>query len=397
MDEGPAQPREETPEEQPEANETERQKILNRIAYVRAEASVRIKELGAQVKTLKDPEKRRQLREKAQNIRNSAAARINELRKGLGEKIPGREEIAAKAKGLKGSAREKYGELRSKAGDRFPDIDYFSARAGEFKNAAAEKINGAYTRLRENAPKVTPLRSKEDFARLRENLPGKEQIRAGAQAVKNGAGDLFDRFCEEIRSIRERDPAAESDLEVMLFYPGLHAVLSYRAAHLLYTKGLHLAAVAVSRAARDATGIEIHPAAQIGKNLFIDHGSAVVIGETAVIGDNCTIYQGVTLGGTGKHVGKRHPTIGNNVMIGAGAKVLGPVTVGDNAKIAAGAVVLKDIPANCTAVGIPAKIVRENGEATEQTLDQCNIPDPVAQELASLRERISALEKKSND
>ena len=294
--------------------EQEKQKILNKIAYIRAEAAVRLKEIGVQLKGVKDPEKIRELREKAGEIRASAAAKIKDLRAGLAEK-----------------------------------------------------------------------------------LPDKEQVKAGAQAVKNGAGDLLARFTEEIRSIRERDPAAESDLEVMLLYPGLHAVLSYRAAHLLYTKGLHLAAAAISRAARDATGIEIHPAAKIGKNLFIDHGSAVVIGETAVIGDNCTIYQGVTLGGTGKHVGKRHPTVGNNVMIGAGAKVLGPVTVGDNAKIAAGAVVLKDIPANCTAVGIPAKIVRENGEIREQTLDQCNIPDPVAQELAALRERISALEKKSKD
>ncbi|MBO4278161.1 MAG: serine O-acetyltransferase [Clostridia bacterium] len=373
--------------------EQEKQKIVNKIAYVRAEASVRLQELGAQIKSVKDPEKRRELREKARGIRVAALDKINSLRAELGEKIPGREEIAAKAKELKTSAQEKYGELRGKAGEKFPDIDYYSERAGKLKDAAAEKISGAYTRLREHPP----IRSKEDLARLRENLPGREQIRAGARAVKSGAGDLFNRFYEEIRSIRERDPAAETDLEVMLFYPGLHAVLSYRVAHLLYTKGLHLAAAAISRAARDSTGIEIHPAAQIGKNLFIDHGSAVVIGETAVIGDNCTIYQGVTLGGTGKHVGKRHPTVGNNVMIGAGAKVLGPVTVGDNAKIAAGAVVLKDIPANCTAVGIPAKVVRENGEVTEQTLDQCNIPDPVAQELAALRERISALEKKSED
>ncbi|MBR0231929.1 MAG: serine O-acetyltransferase [Clostridia bacterium] len=377
--------------------EQENQKILNKIARVRTEASARLQELAERIKDVKDPETRRELREKAHNVRVSAAARINELRKELGEKIPGREEIAAKANELKGSAREKYGELRSKAGEKFPDIDYYSARAGEFKNAAAEKLSGAYSRLREDAPKIKSIRSKEDLARLRRDLPDKEKLLAGARAVKNGAGDLFDRFFEELRSIRERDPAAESDLEVMLFYPGLHAVLAYRVAHLLYNKGLHLAAAAISRAARDSTGIEIHPAAQIGKNLFIDHGSAVVIGETAVIGDNCTIYQGVTLGGTGKHVGKRHPTIGNNVMIGAGAKVLGPVTVGDNAKIAAGAVVLKDIPANCTAVGIPAKVVRENGEVTEQTLDQCNIPDPVAQELAALRERISALEKKSND
>ena len=144
------------------------------------------------------------------------------------------------------------------------------------------------------------------------------------------------------------------------------------------------------------TGIEIHPAAQIGKGLFIDHGCAVVIGETTVIGENCTIYQGVTLGGTGKHIGKRHPTIGNNVMIGAGAKVLGPVTVGDNSKIAAGAVVLKDIPENSTAVGIPARVVRSDDARVEQNLDQVNIPDPVAQELAALKERLARLENASS-
>ena len=181
---------------------------------------------------------------------------------------------------------------------------------------------------------------------------------------------------------------------MLLLYPGLHAVLAHRIAHALYKKGMFFAARAVSQASRNATGIEIHPAAVIGKGLFIDHGCAVVIGETTVIGDNCTIYQGATLGGTGKHEGKRHPTIGNNVMIGAGAKVLGPVTVGDNSKIAAGAVVLKDIPANSTAVGIPARIVRGEHVDGPQTLDQVHVPDPVALELAALRERVAALENK---
>lgn len=212
--------------------------------------------------------------------------------------------------------------------------------------------------------------------------------------LKNKTTDLFGELKSEVRSIRERDPAARTDAEVLLLYPGLHAVLAHRLAHALYKKGQFFAARAVSQAARNATGIEIHPAAQIGKGLFIDHGCAVVIGETAIIGDNCTIYQGVTLGGTGKHVGKRHPTIGNNVMVGAGAKVLGPVVVGDNSKIAAGAVVLKDIPDNSTAVGIPARIVRGKNVDTEQNLDQCNIPDPVAQELNILRNRIAELEKK---
>ncbi|HOJ48489.1 MAG TPA: serine O-acetyltransferase [Bacillota bacterium] len=198
---------------------------------------------------------------------------------------------------------------------------------------------------------------------------------------------------EDVASIRERDPAARSNAEVLLLYPGLHAVIAHRIAHFLYKRGNYFIARAVSQMARNITGIEIHPAAKIGKRLFIDHGSAVVIGETAEVGDDCTIYQGVTLGGTGKHTGKRHPTIGNNVMIGAGAKVLGPIKVGDNSKIAAGAVVLKDIPANSTAVGIPAKVVRMKNMRCE-SLDQVNIPDPVAQELNMLKKRIAELEEK---
>ncbi|MBE6683439.1 MAG: serine O-acetyltransferase [Ruminococcaceae bacterium] len=198
----------------------------------------------------------------------------------------------------------------------------------------------------------------------------------------------------EVRSIRDRDPAARSDAEVLLLYPGLHAVIAHRIANKLYKQGNFFAARAVSQWARNITGIEIHPAATIGKGLFIDHGCAVVIGETTIIGDNCTIYQGATLGGTGKHVGKRHPTIGNNVMIGAGAKVLGPITIGDNSKIAAGAVVLKDIPDNSTAVGVPARVVRGKNVEPAQNLDQLNVPDPVAQELASLRQRIEELESK---
>ncbi len=204
---------------------------------------------------------------------------------------------------------------------------------------------------------------------------------------------LMGSLKSEVRSIRERDPAARTDAEVLLLYPGLHAVIAHRLAHSLYKKGYLFAARAVSQAARNATGIEIHPAAQIGKGLFIDHGCAVVIGETTIIGDNCTIYQGATLGGTGKHVGKRHPTIGNNVMIGAGAKVLGPITIGDNSKVAAGAVVLKDIPENSTAVGIPARVVRGKTVEKEQSLDQLNMPDPVAQELNLLRARVEELEK----
>ncbi len=207
---------------------------------------------------------------------------------------------------------------------------------------------------------------------------------------------------EDVASVMERDPAASSESEVLFLYSGVHAVSAYRLAHMLDGKGHKFTARAISQAAKFFTDIEIHPSAKIGKNLFIDHGAGVVIGETAEIGDNCTIYQGVTLGGTGKHVGKRHPTIGNNVMIGAGAKVLGPFKVGDNSKIAAGAVVLNEIPENSTAVGMPARVVRQKGVKTENDgycgdLDQIHIPDPVAQELCRLRQRIEELEKRLDE
>ena len=200
---------------------------------------------------------------------------------------------------------------------------------------------------------------------------------------------------DDVRAVKERDPAAKSTVEVMLTYSGLHAVVAYRISHKLYKKKLYLPARIVSQSARFLTGIEIHPGATIGKGLFIDHGSGVVIGETTEIGDNCTLYQGVTLGGTGKDVGKRHPTLGNNVMVGSGAKILGPFKIGDNCKVAANAVVLKEIPPNCTAVGIPAKVVKRGEEKVPQSdLDQIHVPDPVAQELKAMRDKITQLEKK---
>ncbi|MCQ2434976.1 MAG: serine O-acetyltransferase [Oscillospiraceae bacterium] len=199
---------------------------------------------------------------------------------------------------------------------------------------------------------------------------------------------------EEVALIRDRDPAARSSLEVILTYSGLHAIAAYRFSHKLLKAGFPTLARIVSQLAKFLTGIEIHPGATIGKGLFIDHGMGVVIGETTVIGDNCTLYQGVTLGGTGKDRGKRHPTLGNNVTVGAGAKVLGPFKVGDNAKIAAGAVVLKEVPANATAVGVPARVVKMNGVRVPD-LDQIHIPDPVAQELAKMNQRIKALERRT--
>ena len=207
---------------------------------------------------------------------------------------------------------------------------------------------------------------------------------------------MFDRIRADIKAIKEHDPAARSSAEVFFLYSGLHAVIYHRIAHWFFKHDMKFIARWVSQHARHKTGIEIHPGATIGKGLLIDHGMGVVIGETAVVGDNCTIYQGVTLGGTGKHTGKRHPTIGNNVMVGSGAKVLGPFTVGDNAKIAAGAVVLDTVPENATAVGVPARIIY-TGDAKKRTvcndLDQIHIPDPVSQELCKLYRRIDNLEK----
>ena len=198
---------------------------------------------------------------------------------------------------------------------------------------------------------------------------------------------------ETVNTVRERDPAARSTAEVLLLYSGVHAIMAHRVAHKLYQKEKYFAARAVSQAARFVTGIEIHPAATIGRRFFIDHGMGVVIGETTEIGDDCTIYQGVTLGGTGQDVGKRHPTLGNNVMVGAGAKVLGPVTIGSNTKIAANAVVLHAVSENSTAVGIPAKVVKRDGQRVANDLDQIHIPDPVSQELARLDAEIKRLEE----
>ncbi len=208
--------------------------------------------------------------------------------------------------------------------------------------------------------------------------------------IENMLGSVRDEIRSDIDAVRSRDPAAKSDMEIMLLYSGLHAILAYRVAHKLYLSEHYFTARAISQLARHFTGIEIHPGAEIGKGLFIDHGMGVVIGETTVIGDNCTIYQGVTLGGTGKEAGKRHPTLGNNVLVGAGAKVLGPITIEDNCKVAANAVVLKEIPESSTAVGIPAKVVRRGGRRVDD-LDHVNIPDPVANEISELRARLDAL------
>ena len=195
-------------------------------------------------------------------------------------------------------------------------------------------------------------------------------------------------------AFKERDPAARSSVEIMLLYPGYKAVRMYRKAHWFYTHNMKFIARWISQNCARKTGIEIHPAAKIGRRLVIDHGTGVVIGETAEIGDDVIIYQGVTLGGTGKQLGKRHPTIGNGVMISSGAKVLGPFKVGDNSRIAAGAVVLDEVPENCTVVGVPARIVKRDGKRVTGDLDQIHIPDPVSQMLCKMQHEIDLLNKK---
>ena len=201
---------------------------------------------------------------------------------------------------------------------------------------------------------------------------------------------------EEIKVIKSKDAAIKSSLEVFL-YPSFWAILNHRIAHKFYLKKKYFIARLISQLSRSLTGIEIHPGAKIGKGFFIDHGMGVVIGETCEIGDNVLLYQGVTLGGTGKGSGKRHPTLGNNVMVGAGAKVLGPVKIGDNAKIGGGSVVVKDVPAYMTAVGVPARCTaqeeEEKKQKTSDMLDQLRLSDPVSRDLREISERVKVIEK----
>ena len=210
---------------------------------------------------------------------------------------------------------------------------------------------------------------------------------------------MFKDLKETIQAYMARDPAARSPLEVYFLYPGLKATRSHRRAHWFYEHNMKFIARMISQASRHRTGIEIHPGAKIGKRLVIDHGMGIVIGETAEIGDDCLLYHGVTLGGTGKDTGKRHPTIGNNVLIGTGAKVLGPFKVGDNRRIAANSVVLSEVPPDSTAVGIPARVVRIAGQKVDYAteVDQVSVRDPLTDELDCLRCRIEALEKKSGE
>ena len=245
-------------------------------------------------------------------------------------------------------------------------------------------------------PQAKAHAQRTDLSGLKKRLEQREaQVRRAVEITREPARRLPQvqkLLLEDLDATFESAPAAASREEIIFAYPGLFAIFVYRIAHLLYCQRVPMIPRIMSEYAHSRTGIDLHPGASIGPHVFIDHGTGVVIGETAVIGDDVMIYQGVTLGGTGKDTGKRHPTIGNNVMIGAGAKVLGPFKVGDNSNIAAGAVGLDEIPPDCTAVGVPARIVRRNGVRVDD-LDQVHIPDPVAQELCRLEHQVSQLRK----
>ena len=202
-------------------------------------------------------------------------------------------------------------------------------------------------------------------------------------------------FADEIKTVKDRDPAAKSAIEVLLLYPGLHALVLYRVSHQLWEWKIPFIPRWLSQMARSLTGIEIHPGAQIGKSFFIDHGMGVVIGETAIVGDNVLLYQGTTLGGTGKETGKRHPTLGNNVVVGAGAKILGNIIIGDNSYIGANAVVIKNVPSNSTVVGIPGRITKQEGRKIDMELDHMHVSDPVMENMSRLLRRIKTLELKT--
>ncbi|WP_169090704.1 serine O-acetyltransferase [Paenibacillus sp. PL91] len=207
---------------------------------------------------------------------------------------------------------------------------------------------------------------------------------------------MFRHFRSDIQAVFENDPAARSRFEVVFTYSGLHAIWAHRIAHPLYRRGWFTIARMISQVSRFMTGIEIHPGAQIGERLFIDHGMGVVIGETCEIGDDVVIYQGVTLGGTGKEKGKRHPTIGNNVVIGSGAKVLGSFQVGDFSSIGSNAVVLREVPSNCTVVGNPGRVVKRNGERVGDRLDHTQLPDPVIEMFRTMQKEIDDLKTELN-
>ena len=204
-------------------------------------------------------------------------------------------------------------------------------------------------------------------------------------------------FIEEIKATKQRDPAARTAFEILLLYPGLHAVIFYRVANFLWRKKLLLFARALSQTARFLTGIEIHPGAKIGRGLFIDHGMGIVVGETTIIGNNVALFQGVTLGGTGKETGKRHPTLGNDIVVGAGAKILGNIEIGSNSYIGANAVILRNVPSNSTVVGVPGHVTKQEGKKIDSMMDHVHVSDPMMQNIKELLRRIKNLEDKTKN
>lgn len=220
---------------------------------------------------------------------------------------------------------------------------------------------------------------------------------SGAFLIRGMDVEMFKMLKEDIEVVFDQDPAARTYLEVILTYSGLHAIWSHRIAHAFYKRKLYFLARVISQVSRFFTGIEIHPGAKIGRRFFIDHGMGVVIGETCEIGDNVTVFQGVTLGGTGKEKGKRHPTIKDNALIATGAKVLGSITVGENSKIGAGSVVLKEVPPNSTVVGIPGKVVIQDGVKLKKDLNHSDLPDPVADRFKELESKLNELQKELKD
>ncbi|MDD3375658.1 MAG: serine O-acetyltransferase [Candidatus Omnitrophica bacterium] len=202
------------------------------------------------------------------------------------------------------------------------------------------------------------------------------------------------KFSDEIKSAQERDPAAGGSFQIVFLYSGLHAIVFYRIAHMFLRQNIPFLPRFISQMAKFLTGIEIHPGAKIGKGLFIDHGTGVVVGETTIIGRNVTLFQGVTLGGTGKEIGKRHPTLGDNIVVGAGAKILGNIKIGSNSYIGANAVVLKEVPPNTTVVGVPGRVTKQDGKKIDKMMDHIHVLDPVMEQMEELKQRIQELEEK---
>lgn len=304
------------------------------------------------------------------------------------------EKLAAEAKKVRAKAADGAKKARAKAADEAKKARAKAADgAKKARTKAADEAKKARAKAADGAKKAR-AKAADGAKKVGERVASGAKKTVGKHDKGSALASFIDDLKYDVNAIMERDPAARSKLEAVLLYSGFHALAAHRVAHALDEKGAHFTARLISQATKLFTGIEIHPGATIGRGLFIDHGSGVVIGETSIIGDDCTIYQGATLGGTGKDTGKRHPTLGDRVMVGAGAKLLGNFTVGSNSKIAAGAVVLRDVPENCTAVGIPAKVVKKDGVRVtdEVDLDQTHIPDPVAIRMDELQRKVDELE-----